>query len=168
MSPEALAYIVAAGTVVAALAIVMQAIMMVAVHKSTKAAKEQITIISGHVESLAEAAQKTLEQSRKQLSDVTGKANEVLSLTRTQLVRIDEVMNEATARAKVQMDRLELVLDDTISRLHETTAAIHSGVMRPLREINGVAAGLRAGLEYLLRGRRATVEQATHDEEMFI
>ncbi len=32
----------------------------------------------------------------------------------------------------------------------------------------GVAAGLQAALSFLFRGTRLTVEQATHDEEMFI
>jgi hypothetical protein len=41
--------------------------------------------------------------------------------------------------------------------------------MRPLREIHGVAAGLRATLLHLASGGRSTsVAQATQDEEMFI
>ena len=81
---------------------------------------------------------------------------------------VEEVVSDATSRAKVQMDRVELVLDDTLSRAHETVALLHSGIMRPLREINGVTAGLRAALQFLSRGNRPSVAQATSDEEMFI
>lgn len=168
MTPEALMYVMAAAVVVAALALLLQAVMLVGVYRSSKATKEQVGIIAGHVESLTQSAQRTVEQSRKQITEVTTKATEVLDLTRTQLVRIDEVLSEATARAKIQMDRVEMVLDDTISRLHETTTLVQNGILRPLREINGFVVGVRTALAHLLHGRRPTVEQATHDEEMFI
>jgi hypothetical protein len=45
---------------------------------------------------------------------------------------------------------------------------VHSGVMRPLREIQGITAGVRAALAFLAKGGRANVNQITHDEEMFI
>jgi CBS-domain-containing membrane protein len=157
-----------AAVVVAALALVVQALMLVGVYKSSKATKEQVQLIAGHAESLAQSVQRTVEQSRKQISEVSTKANEVLDLTRTQLVRIDEVLGEATSRARIQMDRVEMIVDDTVSRLHATANLIHDGILRPIREVNGFAVGIRTALEHLIRGRRPTVAQATHDEEMFI
>ena len=41
-------------------------------------------------------------------------------------------------------------------------------VIKAVREITGLAAGFQAALSFLFRGERMTVEQATHDEEMFI
>jgi hypothetical protein len=60
-----------------------------------------------------------------------------------------------------------MVLDDAMSRAQETVAVVHSGIMIPLREIQGVTAGVRAAIHFLLRGRNSHV-QATADEEMFI
>ena len=40
--------------------------------------------------------------------------------------------------------------------------------MRPLREVNGIAAGMKTALAYLARGNRPSPDQATSDEEMFI
>jgi hypothetical protein len=85
-----------------------------------------------------------------------------------QMVVVEDVVGDAVGRAKVQMDRAELVLDDTLSRAHETVATLHNGVMRPLREINGLAAGLRAAFAALAQGSRPTPDRATSDEEMFI
>ena len=113
-------------------------------------------------------AQLTLEQSRKQITEVTTKANDVLDTTRLQIGKVEDLLTDVTARAKVQMDRAELVLDDTLGRVQETVVLLHSGVMKPLREINGVSAGIRAAISHVLKGRRPSVAQATHDEEMFI
>jgi hypothetical protein len=41
-------------------------------------------------------------------------------------------------------------------------------VLKPLKEVQGVAAGVRAAFFFLLRGRRANPSSATVDEEMFI
>ncbi len=120
------------------------------------------------VEALVESTKGTVEQSRKQITEITTLANEILVSTKTQLAMVEDVVSEATARAKVQMERVELVLDDTINRAHETVATVHSGIMRPLRELNGIAAGVRTALAYLGRGNRPSVDQATSDEEMFI
>ena len=59
-------------------------------------------------------------------------------------------------------------VDDTMTRAHQTIGAVHSGLMRPAREIHGVAAGIRAALAHLVSGGRPSVAQATQDEEMFI
>jgi hypothetical protein len=45
---------------------------------------------------------------------------------------------------------------------------LHDGIMKPLREVNGIAAGVRAALGAMARGNRPTVDRATSDEEMFI
>jgi hypothetical protein len=154
--------------VVSALALVLQVLLLLAMYKSTKAIGEQVSRIAGQAESFLESAQRSLEQSRKQISDVATRTGEVLNLAHKQLVRIDDVLGEATSRARVQMDRVELILDDTLGRLQETTALLNKGILRPIREINGVAAGIQAALGYLFRSRRLTVERATQDEEMFI
>jgi hypothetical protein len=45
---------------------------------------------------------------------------------------------------------------------------MHNGVLKPLKEVQGVAAGVRAAFFFLLRGRRPNPSNATVDEEMFI
>jgi hypothetical protein len=109
-----------------------------------------------------------VEESRKQIAEITTVAGDILESTKKQLAMVEEVVTDATARAKVQMERVELVLDDTLSRAHETVAVVHDGIMRPLKELNGIAVGIRAALAFLSRGNRPSVDRATSDEEMFI
>jgi ElaB/YqjD/DUF883 family membrane-anchored ribosome-binding protein len=168
MDQTTLLYVMTAFVIIAAVALSIQAGMLVAVNKKTKDLQDKITPLVPQVESLVETTKATVEMSRKQIAEITSRANDVLDSTRNQLAMVEEVVSDATARAKVQMDRVELVLDDTLSRAHETVALIHGGIMRPLREINGVTAGIRAALEFLSRGNRPSVAQATSDEEMFI
>ena len=153
---------------IAAVALVVQMAVMIGLYKATRAAQHQITAIMPQVEQLLRVSHTTIEQGRQQLLEVTGKTTEILALAHTQVVRVDEVLADATSRARVQLERAELIIEDTLSRAQQTIGLVHSGVMRPLREIQGVTAGVRAAIGFLTRGARSNVNQITHDEEMFI
>lgn len=168
MSETALLYVMTAFVIISAIALCIQAGMLAGIYKTTKQLQESINPLIPKVENLVEKANSTVEQSGKQITEITTRANDILDSTKRQLAIVEEVVEDAAARAKVQMERVELVIDDTLSRAHETVAVVHDGIMRPLREVNGIAAGVRAALSSLARGNRPTVDQATSDEEMFI
>jgi hypothetical protein len=152
----------------AAIALLIQAFMLVGIYRSTRQVQARVAEFQPRIETLLATTQSTVEQSRKQITEITSKANEILEATKTQLGRVDVVLAEASTRAKVQMERIDLVMDDTLSRVHETVATLHSGVIRPLRQINGVSAGVKAAIQSLVRGTTPNVAQATQDEELFI
>jgi hypothetical protein len=168
MSTDALVQVMTAAVVVAALALLAQAVMIFGVFRSIKSLREQLSGFLPRAESFLATSEKTLEESRRQVRDVTEKANTILDLTHKQLIRVDDVLGEAAGRAKVQMERVEMVLDDTISRVHDTAVILNNTVLKPVRELNGLALGLRAAFHALLRGARPNVTQAHADEEMFI
>jgi hypothetical protein len=120
------------------------------------------------LDALVESSRLAVEESRKQIHEISIRTSEVLDSTRKQLARVDVVLEDAASRAKVQMDRAELVLDDAMNRTQETVAVVHRTVMKPLREIQGVTAGIRAALNFLARNRNDGPIHATADEEMFI
>jgi ElaB/YqjD/DUF883 family membrane-anchored ribosome-binding protein len=168
MDQMTLLYVMTAFVIIAAIALCIQAGMLFGMYKTTKSLQADIKPLLPKVESLVEITKTTVEQSRKQIFDITTNANEILASTKQQLGMVQEVVSDATARAKVQLERVELVLDDTLSRAHETVATVHDGIMRPLREVNGIAVGIKTALAYLARGNRPNVDQVTSDEEMFI
>lgn len=161
--------------IVAAIAIVVQTLLLLGMYRSSRAMKQQVTVLVEKVEPVADSAKQTLATTRQVLDEVRGyardyavKGNEILDLTRQQLGRVDAFMGDAVVRTRTQMDRIEMVLDDTVNRFQETTTLLQSGVVKPLRQVAGITAGVRTALSAVFGGRRPTVEQATHDEEMFI
>ncbi len=169
MSETTLLYVMTAFVIISAIALCIQAGMLAAMYKTTKSLQQKHqTLLFPRWRVWSRRANSTVEQSGKQITEITTRANDILDSTKRQLAIVEEVVGDAAVRAKVQMERVELVLDDTLSRAHETVAVVHDGIMRPLREVNGIAAGVRAALNSLARGNRPTVDQATSDEEMFI
>ena|SRR5579871_3891781 len=159
--------VIAVFVFVAAVALCIQAGLLFGIFRAAKSLEEKTSTLMPKVNALVDSSRVAVEDSRKQIHDITVKTNEILDVTRKQLARVDEVLEDAAGRARVQLDRAEMVLDDTMNRAHETVALVHNGIMKPLREIQGVSAGLKAALNFLMRGRNGPVH-ATADEEMFI
>jgi hypothetical protein len=162
-------------TAIAAVALVMQAAMMYGVSKSTRAVAERVAQLAPKVEALAETSRAAIDEGRASMAEltlrtreITARTKEILDTTQRQLNRVDRVLEDVEGRARVQLDRAEAVVDDAVNRAQETVAIVHGGIMRPIREINGVAAGVRAAVHYFMRGGRPTPDRVTVDEEMFI
>jgi hypothetical protein len=151
-----------------AISFAAQAIAMMRLARTTKEMKDRVDAFLPKAERLIQTAESTLTESRAQIMEITTRANEILTLTQTQVVRVDELMSDAAARAKVQIDRAELVLENTLTRVNDTVNTVHGSILRPVREISGVAAGVKAAVGHLLKGAPANVAQVTTDEEMFI
>ena len=160
--------IIAVFVFVSAVAMCIQAGMLFGIYRATRSLEEKVNPMLPKVEALVETSRQVVEANKTQIHEITVKTNEILDTAKIQLARVDEVLEDATARAKVQLDRAEMVIDDTMQRAQQTVAVVHQGVMKPLREIQGVAAGIRAGLNRLMGGKHDGPLEATADEEMFI
>lgn len=175
MDNQTLLLVLTAFVAVSSIALVVQMGLLFGMYKASKATQEQVTALLPQVKSVLATAEQTLGETRTRLATIserataiTDRATELLDLSKTQLTRLDAVLADASTRAHTQLDRVELVVDDTVSRVHESVALVHSGIVKPLREINGITAGIRAALHAFLQGGRPQVNQVTQDEEMYI
>lgn len=168
MNVDTLVTVMACFVFIAAVALCIQAGLLFGIYKSTKAIQEQALSVMPQVKSILSKADTTLDESRKTLSEITGKANDMMDMGKTQLVKLDSVLTDASSRAKVQLEKADLVIDDTVSRVHHAVTAVHSGIVRPIHEVQGMVAGVKAAVEHLVKGGRPSVDRATLDDEMFI
>lgn len=168
MEQMTLLYIIAAFVVICALALTMQAASAFGTYKVAKALNDKIQPLLPKADALLESTRLTVDQGRQQIGLISARANDILDSTKVQLAKMDDVVADASTRAKVQMQRVELVLDDTMSKAHETVALVHGGIVGPLREINGITAGVKAAINHLARGANPIPSHPGGDEEMFI
>ncbi len=169
MDNTTLLWVMAGFVVVAALSMLFQMLAILGLYRQVKGMQEKVMPLIPRAENLLEQARATVETSHAEIKQISAKTNQILDSTKVQLTRVEEVVTDASARAKVQLEKAELVLDDTMTRVHETVSVLHGGVMKPLKEINGLVTGVRAGFGTLFSGgKRPSVVTATQDEEMFI
>lgn len=179
---DPLLIILAVFVAVAAIALVIQAGMLYGIYKSSRAMQAKVEVLAPKIETLipkiealapkiealADTSRAAVEESRVKIAEISGKTSEILDIARRQMERVEDLVEDASSRALVQFDRAEMVVDDAMNRAQQTITIVHEGILKPIREINGVAAGLRAALQYFFRGGRPNPDQVTADDEMFI
>ena len=168
MTPDGLITVMTVSVVLSAIAMLAMAAMVYGMLKSIRALQGQILVFLPKAEGFIENTERALVENQQQIKEITTRAISVLDTTQKQLVRVDGFVDDTTIRAKVQMERLEMVLDDTVGRVHATVVTLNNGILRPLRELNGMAAGLRAAFLHFFRGGKGNIAHIASDEEMFI
>ncbi len=154
--------------IVSAVALLIQACMLIGLLVVARRLQEKIMPLIPQVEGVVGVTRRIVERVEKHVEQIGTSTSAILETTKQQLGRVDELLTDATTRAKVQMERAEMVLDDTMTRVQQTVSSVQSGVLRPIREVHGILAGIRTALAHLGRAGRPTVDHATSDEEMFI
>jgi hypothetical protein len=168
MDEHFLLEVMAGFVIVSAIALLVQAGYLFGIYKAVRTMQNDAARVLPKVETLVVSSQAAVEDGRARVAELTTKVNAIMDTSQKQLKTVDEFLTEAAARGRVQMDRAEIFLDDTMTRAQDTVAMVHGTVITPLRQINGVATGVRAALQFFLRGNRPSPDRATVDEEMFI
>jgi hypothetical protein len=160
--------LIAVFVALSAAAMIFQAAMLYGTYKASRELRDKIVPLTVKVEALVETSRAAVDEGRIRISEITTRANQILDLAREQMETVEEVLQDASFRTRRQLERAEIVVDDALARAQETVELVHKGILTPIRGINGVAAGVRAALHFLLRGTRPSPDQVTVDEEMFI
>ncbi len=168
MEHPVLVWSIAGFVLLGAISMVIHAIASWRMYQAVRDIRGHIAPLVPEAKAVLASARETLEQSRTELTEISTRAKSALDSTKSQLALVEEIVVDATTRAKRQLERTELVVEDTVARVHDTVSAVQGSVLRPLREVNGLAAGVKAGVQQLFRGSRPAVDRATQDEEMFI
>jgi len=175
MPEETFRWIIAGGVAIATLAIVVMTVMMFVLFRV-------IGKLEGHVERTVDRAEPVVDsirfmirESGPKISDIMTAAQETAVNTRDisvvakdQAHRFAEVGRDITDRAKVQVARVDAAVDETVDQFQHLGANVTAAVRKPVIEVNGVIAGIKAGVSTYAQGRRPNVSRATQDEEMFI
>jgi len=168
MSESAFRWVVTMGVSLCWLAALVTAGAMLAIFRTTKRLEAKINPIAEKAGPILDSARSIVDEARPKIQDMISRADEIAITARNQMVRLDTLVSEAAESARIQIERIDVAVSDTVTRVQETTAAVQSTVLKPVREVNGVVSGLRAAISTLARGNRASVDHATQDEEMFI
>lgn len=109
-----------------------------------------------------------IADARPQVKQITVEALEITRLGREQVERVGDLIHEAGDKARARLEQIDRSLDSTIEHVENAGTAIKRAALTPVREVNGIAAGIGAAVATLRHRRRSSVDSATQDEEMFI
>jgi methyl-accepting chemotaxis protein len=161
--------------IIAALAIVIQAGILLFLFIGFKQTSQRVETIMRNVETkalpLLDSAKSILDENGPRLKEVTQNLSEATSTLKAQLTRVDSTLNDVLDRTRLQVIRVDDMVSRTMDKVEETTEIIQNTVVSPVRKLTGIMQGLSVGLgAYIQRRRKASLEAMTavEDDELFI
>ena len=114
-------------------------------------------------------ANRIIEDARPRISEVSTEVAAMSHSGREQVERLGELLHDAGDRARSRLEQIDHTVENTVEQVEQVGDAVKRSVMRPVREVNGIAAGISAAVATLVKKpRKYSVDSATQDEEMFI
>lgn len=169
MSEDVFRWVILAAVVLACFAFIVQAGVALALYRVARKVQTRIEPLADRADSLLGATHKLLEENRPRISEISTQAVEIARSTRAQADRMSELLEDTAERVRVRLAQLDQSVGDAVGQVEDVGGAVRSAVLKPVKEVNGVMAAMKAAVSaYVNAGRRSSIEHATQDEEMFI
>jgi hypothetical protein len=165
--------------VVTALAIVLQAIVLIALFvqlRRTAARVEQtMADLNTKVTPLIMRVQILVDEISPRISGIVADASEITRLARGEAQRVDRILSEALERLRMQLIHVDHILTGAMEAVEEAGSHLRQTVWGPVVKATAMIRGVQAGIEFFKTARRrrgpidrveASAEQ--QDEGMFI
>ena len=146
-----------------AVAVVIQAGILVALFVSIRKTSVQVEALTAEVKTKAlptiETAQAMLVELRPRISEIVANVEHSSRIARAQIERVDATVSDAVDRTRLQVIRADELINRTLDR-----------VVSPLRQVQGLFQGLTAGLEFFLgrKRRQGRDGMGVPQDELFI
>jgi 5-hydroxyisourate hydrolase-like protein (transthyretin family) len=160
--------------VIAAIAIVMQMAVMLAMMLQVKKSLEHFTRLStdlqGRIDPILSRVNRILEDSEGRISSVMGDTAEITRIARGQAQKIDRVVTDTIERLQIQVIRADQILTGAMEVVDEAGTKFRNTLWGPIRQASAVMKGIKVGLDMLRRhqGGVPETDAISQDEELFI
>ena len=159
--------------VIAAVAIVLQAVILLALYVELRRLGAVLTQVATTVESrlspVLSRVERLLEESHGQMRDIVNDTAEIVRMVKSNGQRFDRVLEEAADRLRLQVIRADQLVTGALETVEDTGAELRKSLLGSVRTTMAVVRGVRAGIEFF-RGRNRMPERRreTEDEGLFI
>jgi hypothetical protein len=110
-----------------------------------------------------------MQDVRPRIADISDQTFAIVRSGREQVERVGDLFHAAGDRTHARLEQIDHAVEATIKQIENVSGTVKSAVLRPVREISSIAAGISAMVAALAGGRhKSSVDSATQDEEMFI
>ncbi|MGB8521583.1 MAG: hypothetical protein WCD43_01335 [Candidatus Acidiferrales bacterium] len=159
--------------VIAAVAIVIQMAILLAMLLEMKGAIVKFTVIAdelkGRIDPILLRTNRILEDSEDKIASIMADGAEVTRMARGQAQKIDRVFTDSLERVRIQVVRADQILAGALEVIEDTGTKVRNTLWGPVHQVSAVLKGVKVGID-VLRGvqRRAEPDGAPQDEELFI
>jgi ABC-type transporter Mla subunit MlaD len=130
---------------------------------------DKIGLMVDNVTRVIGTSNRILEETRPRITEITTETAAMAKSGREQVERLGTLLHNAGERAQTRLEQIDQTVENTVEQIEHVGDSVKRAVLRPVKEVNGLAAGISAAVSTLVHGsRKSSVDSATQDEEMFI
>ena len=162
--------------VVTALAIVVQAVVLIALfiqlRRTAAQVEKTVADFNAKVTPLVSRVQFLVEDLAPRVSGIVADSSEIVRLARGEAQKVDRVLSEALERLRMQLIHVDHILTGAMEAVEEAGSQLRQSVWGPVMKATAMVRGVQAGIDFFRNSRQrrepveASVEQ--QDEGMFI
>jgi len=160
--------------VIAAVAIVLQTVILFALYKALRQTSSRMEGIVGRLEQQAmpvlTTAAQILQEAQPKIAEITTNLAESSLAIRVHVAQVGEATGEIVERIRMQTVRLDEFILNAAHKVEATSELLQEKVLTPMRRVRAIVSALNVGLSFLKanRARRKNTGGGVEDEEMFI
>ena len=166
---------VAIFVIIAAVAIVVQMGILIALYVGMRQAASRMEGIAGRLEQqtspLLSTASAILEDAQPKIAEITSNLAESSATVRAHVSQMADATGEIVERARLHALRVDEFVGNTMGKIETASEILETRVLSPVRRVQGIIAAVNAGLGVFRSTRpkrKAARAGAEQDEEMFI
>jgi F0F1-type ATP synthase membrane subunit b/b' len=170
MPDDVFRWVIAGAVILACLAFLVQAVVVMLLYRVARNTQSKIMPLVDRADPILVTTRQILEENKPRIAEVSVEAVEIAKTARRQADRIGDLLEESSERAKARLAQIDRTVDETVEQVEQVGDAVKTAVLKPVKEVNGLMAGMKAAISTYAAGasRRPSVDHATQDEEMFI
>ena len=168
MSDDVFRWVIAIGVFLAVIAFIVQAAMVFAMYRVTKATQEKLLPVVEAATPIIGTVRRFVDENTPKFSQMATDLSASVKTLREDVNRLSEVVKDISDRARVQVARIDGAVDETVEQVHQASDVVKQALLKPVKQVDGIMHGIRAALSVVAHSRRESVDHATQDEEMFI
>jgi hypothetical protein len=154
-------------TAIAAVSILAQACFTVGMFIAARKAQKKIMGLADDVRLHALpaiiASRDVIQEITPKLKIITENLTAVSATLRAKTEKVGGLVGDVTDRAQVQAVRVDGMVKGTLDHLTSAVQAIEHGIAVPVRQVNGILNGLRAGVD-VMRKKDVSNHQEPEDD----
>jgi ABC-type transporter Mla subunit MlaD len=98
------------------------------------------------------AANQIMDDARPQVKEFTADTVALAKSGREQVQRLGNLLDDASERARSRLKQIDHTVESTVEQVEHVSDTFRRAVMKPVKEINGLAAGISAAVSTLMYG----------------
>lgn len=160
--------------VVAAVAIVLQMVILFALYKGLRQTSERMEGIATRLEQQATpvltVAAAILDDAKPKIAEITTNLAETTASVRTHVNNVGQATTEIAERARMQAARLDDFVISAAQKVEATSELLQHKVFSPMRRVRAIVSALNVGMSFFKSNqpRHRNNSESVEDEEMFI